>query len=90
MYITPHTHTHTHTNTEKHVSNTPHRGPPGQVLQGLFWGNLGSVISLIKEPLCFIKSSFYFSRGVSKMDLEGVRGGGDELLPYKNLLIFLF
>ena len=56
MYITPHTYT--HTNTEKHVSNIPHRGPPGKVLQGLFWGNLGSVISLIKEPLCFIESSF--------------------------------
>ena len=87
MYITPHTYT--HKNTEKHARHTT-LGPPVQVLEGLFWGNLASMISLIEELLCFTKSSFYFNHGVSKMALEGVRGGGDELLPCKNLLFFLF
>lgn len=86
MYITPHTYT--QKNTEKHASNMLTLGPPVQVLEGLFWGNLRSMISLIEELLCFTKSSFFFNHGVSKMALEVL----ETLLPVRTssfpILIF--
>lgn len=61
-------------------------GSPVLALEGLFWSNLGSTISLTEELLCFIKISFYFNCWVSRMALEsalesvgGVMGANDSL-----------
>lgn len=62
MYITPHTYT--QKNTEKHASNIPHWGLSAG--SGRFvWGNLGSMISLMKSYFALL-SSFFFNHGVSR------------------------